>query len=396
MRTLWPGRNYASRPEFAELRRAKLRSSPIILVRTDLKTFELHIIRRLVTGYLAMVGGLVVFFIVLHYVEYIDDFMDRGATMSQVFSSYYPNYIPEIIRLVSPLAIFLSTVFLTGRLAQNLEISSLQTSGVSLYRLMLPYLLVGITLSVFMFWFNGWVVPQTNRDRITFEQQYTKDGSGQIEYANIHRQNRPGSILSVGFFDRLTKTAQTVSLHTFDSEKRLIERIDAPRMVWIDSTSQWRFFNPVIRVFSEEYGERLRKIAFLDTTLTLLPRDLSRTEIDVEAMTIDEGRAYIDELRRSGANRLGRPLVAYHSKFSYPIANLILILLGMPMASVRRRGGQAVQLGLGLFIAFTYLALMKLTEPFGYSESLPPVLVAWLPHVVFALLAVTILVRVRK
>ncbi|MCH8276088.1 MAG: LptF/LptG family permease [Bacteroidetes bacterium] len=361
-----------------------------------MKTFELHIIRRLVTGYLAMVGGLVVFFVVLHYVEYIDDFMDRGATMSQVFSSYYPNYIPEIIRLVSPLAIFLSTVFLTGRLAQNLEISALQTSGVSLYRLMLPYLLVGITLSVFMFWFNGWVVPQTNRDRITFEQQYTKDGSGQIEYANIHRQNRPGSILSVGFFDRSTKTAQTVSLHTFDGEKRLIERIDAPRMVWIDSTSQWRFFNPVIRVFSEEYGERLRKIAFLDTTLTLLPRDLSRTEIDVEAMTIDEGRDYIDELRRSGANRLGRPLVAYHSKFSYPIANLILILLGMPMASVRRRGGQAVQLGLGLFIAFTYLALMKLTEPFGYSESLPPVLVAWLPHVVFALLAVTILVRVRK
>ena len=101
-------------------------------------TYDLHIIKRLLTGYVLLIGGLILFFVVLHYVEYIDDFMDRGATMSEVFLLYYPNYVPEIIRLTSPLALFISAIILTSRLAQRLELSSLQTAGVSLYRLMLP------------------------------------------------------------------------------------------------------------------------------------------------------------------------------------------------------------------------------------------------------------------
>ena len=301
--------------------------------------FDIHIARRLIGGYLALLGGLIVFFIVLHYVEYIDDFLDRGAQTRDVFLVYYPNYVPEIIRLVSPLAFFVSAIHLTGRLTQKLELSTLQTCGVSLYRLLVPYIVVGLLVTGVMFWFNGWVVPRTNRVRIQFEQDYTKNASGRIDTSNIHRQNRPGSILSVGFFDRARETATTVALHTFDDEQRLIERIDAVRMLWVDSTSQWRFVDPVIRTFSIDGNESRRVVEVLDTTLTIFPRDLARTEGDMEAMTIDEGREYIDELKRSGANRIGIPLVLYYSKFSYPFANLILVILGVPLSSVRRRGG---------------------------------------------------------
>jgi len=351
--------------------------------RSTVTLFDRHLIWRLLKSYVLLISGLIVFFIVLHYVEYIDDFMDRGATMIDVFSVYYPTSVPEIIRLISPLALFLSAVYLTGRLAQKLEISTLQTSGVSIYRLSLSYLVVGIFVTVFMFWFNGWVVPETNRVRIAFEQQYTKDATGQIEFSNIHRQNRPGSILSVGFFDRTSLTASSVSLHTFDDHQRLVERIDATKMSWMDSTMQWRMTNPTIRRFLDDGSEVLTSVSTLDTTLSILPRDLSRSEGDMEAMTIPQGRAYLDELQRSGANRLGLPLVIYYSKYSYPLANLILILLAIPLASVRRRRGQAVLLGIGLFVAFVYLAAMKLSEPFGYAGEISPLVAAWLPHVIF-------------
>ncbi len=364
-------------------------------MRSPVTLFDRHLIWRLLKSYVLLISGLIVFFIVLHYVEYIDDFMDRGATMRDVFSVYYPNYVPEIIRLISPLALFLSAVYLTGRLAQKLEISTLQTSGVSIYRLSFSYLAVGILVSVFMFWFNGWIVPETNRVRISFEQEFTKDATGQIEFSNIHRQNRPGSILSVGFFDRTSFTASSVSLHTFDNHRRLVERIDATKMSWIDSTRQWRMTSPTIRQFLDDGTERLRQESTLDTTLTILPRDLSRSEGDMEAMTIPQGRAYLDELQRSGANRLGLPLVIFYSKFSYPLANLILILLAIPLASVRRRRGQAVLLGIGLFVAFVYLAAMKLSEPFGYAGEIPPVVAAWLPHVLFGIGALVMLRTVR-
>ncbi|MEM8560206.1 MAG: LptF/LptG family permease, partial [Bacteroidota bacterium] len=68
----------------------------------------------------------------------------------------------------------------------------------------------------------------------------------------------------------------------------------------------------------------------------------------------------------------------------------------VPLASVRRRGGQAAQLSLGLGVAFVYLALQKTIEPFGYSQDLPPVLAAWLAHGLFAVVAVVVLLRVQK
>ncbi|ARA92465.1 permease [Rhodothermaceae bacterium RA] len=361
-----------------------------------MNTFDRHILRRLFSGFLFFVGTLIVFFIVLHYVEFIDDFMDRGATMRDVFLVYYPSYIPEIVKLTSPLALFLSCVYLTGKLAQELQLIALQASGVSLYRLLRPYLVIGVAVTGFMFWFNGWVVPRTNATVLAFEQQYLKDGPGPADVNDIHRQHRPGQIVSVGFYDRTAQTAIRVSLQAFDEADRLVSRIDASRMEWVDSLQVWRLRHATLRRFEADGRVLQRTINQLDTALTVYPRDFARTERDVESMTIPEARGYVDALRRSGANQIGRTLVGYYVKFAYPFANLILVLIALPLASVRRRGGQAAQLALGLLTAFAYLALQKLTEPFGYSGELPPAATAWIPHAVFLGVALILLLRARK
>lgn len=359
--------------------------------------FDFHIIRRLIAGFVTLVGVLIIFFIVLHYVEYVDDFFDRGATMRQVFLLYYPSYIPEIVKLTSPLALFLACVYLTSKLAQSLQLTALQTSGVSLYRLLVPYLIVAIALTSLMFWFNGWIVPKTNRAVLEFEQQYLKDAPQVVEVSDIHRQNQPGSFLTVGYYDRRSRVAHRVSLQQFNEEHRLLERIDAPNMTWIDSLSVWRIEQAVIRSFKSSNGIERRSHAIrIDTLLAILPRDLARTERDVESMTIPAAAEYIEDLERSGAGSVGRTKVGYYGKFAYPFANLILALIGMPLSAVRRRGGQAVQMGLGLIVAFAYLAIIKLTEPFGYTGELPPVIAAWMPHVLFFTLALVMLFKARK
>ncbi len=347
-------------------------------------------------GYLLLTISLIVFFVVLHYVEYIDDFMDRGATMQDVFTIYYPSYVPEIVRLTSPLAIFLAVVYLTGKLAQELQIMALQTSGVSLYRLLIPYFFVGVLLTGGMFWFNGWIVPTTNLTVLEFDQKYLKDAPQQMEVNDIHRQIRPGSLVTVGYYESRSDVAHRVSLQQFTAGRHLAMRIDAQRMVWVDSLGAWRMEEATLRSFAPDGPEIRREMARLDTVLNVFPRDFKRTERDVESMTIPAAAEYVESLQRSGAGGIGRSLVGYYVKFAYPFANLILVLIGVPLAAVRRRGGQAVQIGLGLLTAFVYLAVMKLTEPFGYSGELHPALTAWLPHVAFTLVALFLLFRARK
>lgn len=359
-------------------------------------TFDLHIIRRLVLGFAFLLAVLIIFYVVLHYVEFIDDFMDRGAAMRDVFLVYYPNLIPDIVRLTTPLALFLSCVYLTGKLAQEFQLLALQTSGVSLYRLMAPYVGTGMVLTVAVFFFNGWVVPNTNDVVLEFEQQYLKNAPRQTDVTDIHLQNSPGSVLAVGYYDRSGRTAHRVSLQQFRGGDRLIHRIDAARMSWVDSLQAWRLFDVTERWIAEDDAESFAVHLQLDTALHVAPRDLARTERDVESMTIPEARAYLASLQRAGVSNIGRPAVTYYAKFSYPMATLIVVLLGVPLSSVRRRRGQAVQLAIGLFVAFAYLATLKVIEPFGYAGTLSPPVAAWLPHGVFLIIAIAALFAARK
>lgn len=359
-------------------------------------TYEWHIVKRLLKGFVFFVGALIIFFVVLHWVEYSDDFLDGGATVVEVFTVFYPSYIPEIIRLTSPLALFLSCIYLTSTLAQELQLIALQTSGVSLYRIMRPYVGVGVFVAAFMFGFNGWVVPRTNETVVQYENEYLNPSQQTFETSEIHRQNGPETILSVGYYDPDRQRAHTVSLQHFDGATRLRSRLDAKHMNWNDSLGAWQMEDVTRRTFTNEGLSREQSYSSLDTTLQVYPRDLARSKNDVAAMTIPVAADYLAALRRSGVNQIERSLVAYYNKFAYPFANLILVLIGVPLAAVRRRGGQAIQFALGLFIAFVYLSIQKLAEPMGYAGLLNPVTTAWLPHVTFTLIALGMLWYARK
>ena len=355
-------------------------------------TTDRHILLRVARAYLFLVVALVVFFILLHYLEYIDDFLDRKAPLSQLYTRYYPSYIPEIVRLISPLALFLAAVHITGSLSQSLQIIALQTGGVSLTRLFVPYLTIGLVVSIGMVFFNGYLVPVTNRTVLEWDSLYLKDAPRRIDINEVYRQDSPVGILTVGYYDSRSEEAHRVVLQKYDSTGSMVQRIDAQKMQWADSL--WHIPFATLRAFSDG-EEKLHTIATFDTLLQVLPRDLARTERDIEAMTLPVAADYIESLHRSGAAQTGAAEVGYYTKFTYPFANLVVVLIAVPLAFRRRRGGQAVRIGLGLLLAFCYLAAQKLVEPFGYSEEVAPLIAATAPHLLFMGLAAIMISRSR-
>ncbi len=359
-----------------------------------LNTFDKHIIIRLVKAYLAFVLMLILFFIALHYVEYTDDFQDRGATSKQVFLEYYPSYIPEIIKLISPLALFLSVIFLTAKLSSELALVALHSSAVSLRRILLPFLGFGLVVTCGLFYLSGWVVPKSNVDRIDFENQYIKQTRKNVRSNNLNYQTAPGKLLNVGFYDQRSKTAYRVSLFNINEENRIIQRMDARNMTWVDSLKVWRISDPIFRDFQNEIYQEKREES-RDSLIGVLPQDLARSERDGELLTITESKSYLRSLERSGLGYIRRPFVEYYTKFSYPISHLILVLLGLPLAARRRVGGQATQIGIGLAVAFVYLAFIKIFEPLGYAGSVPSWMAAWAPHILFAFVALLIFYKTK-
>ncbi len=358
-----------------------------------ISTMDRHVMVRTLLAYVFLILVLVIFFILIHYLEHIDDFLDRNAPMHKIYLVYYPTFIPDIIYQVSPLALFLAAIFVTGQLAQSLQVIALQTSGVALRRLILPYVFIGLLISVSMFFIGGWLAPFTNKMVVAYDQMYINSHAQKIYVSEIHRRNDPQSVVTVGYFDRRTNTAHRVQLHRFGDDGTLIERVDGQQMVWQDSL--WHFSYATMRSFSGRQEER-RILSPLDTTLRVLPRDLARTEREIESMTIPVATGYVDALKRSGLADIGRDMVGYYSKFAYPWANLIVMLIAVPLACRRHRGGQTIQIGIGLLIAFAYLSAQKLTEPFGYSDGLAPLFAVLLPHGIFFTVAIVATVLARK
>lgn len=337
---------------------------------------------------------LIFIYIMIDFSENSDDFADQGAQMGEIFRNYYLNYIPEMTRLVLPVAVFVACLFLTGQLSDRLEITALKAAGVSLYRLIVPYIVFALVCAIGISLLDAFIIPKSNAQRIAFEEQYLQSKSEKIDRSDIYRQPSVNTKLQVNYFDKVQQIAYRIQLIEFDGRK-IARTTTANRMEWVDSTQSWHLENGFERIFSDK-GYEEHSFQKKDTVINVFPRDLARTTSDIYQLTYKEAMDYIASIERSGAGGIEIPQVQFYGRLAYPFSIIVVIIVGFSFASVRRRGGKGAYLAAGLTISFLYLAFMKIIEPFGYYGTLSPELAATLPHIFFFLLGIGLLIEAKK
>lgn len=361
-----------------------------------MRLIDRYIIRQFLSSAFFSLIAVTIVFVVIDAMEKLDDFIDHQASMA-VILQYYLFFVPEIVKLITPVAMLLASLFVTARLSVQNEITAMKSAGQSLYRLMLPYVGVALIVSAISIYFNGWIVPQANKEKFTIERVYLKkdiiSGSG----ANIYFQDGRARVVSLGYYDEKRQTASRVSIQDFTDTNLTVmkARTDAASIVW-DSTSQQWILNSGIRRFFDGGRERLEKFKQQPAgRLDFRPDDLRKKQEKPDEMDYYSLEEFIRNQERAGQD-VARWLVAFYSKISFPFASVIVVLFGVPFSSVRRRGGAGVQLGISLLICFFYLIVMKVSQVFGYNGDVDPLLTAWAANILFALGACVILSRVRK
>lgn len=166
-------------------------------------------------------------------------------------------------------------------------------------------------------------------------------------------------------------------------------------MAWNEDESRWKLKTVIVREFSSS-GYVESTISELDTTLSIYPRDLSRSTSDIYQLTYSEAIDYIDSIERSGAGNVNLPKVQFYGRLVYPLSIIIVIIVGFAVASVRRRGGKGLYLAAGLAISFLYLAFMKIAEPFGYYGTISPAIAASIAHISFFIVGLFLLISAKK
>lgn len=350
-------------------------------------------IDRFILSRLTLITSMVLFlliliFIVIDYSENSDDFSDRGATLSMVWNDYYVPYIPEIVRLVSPVAVFTASLLIMGLMTQRREWIAMKAGGISLYRIQRPFLAFGLAVASLVFVLDGFVIPPATAKRLLFERNYVMTRSDRVENNTIYRQESREHLLSINYYSPADSMAHRVFSYRFN-EDVISETMEIQRMVYQTATGKWRLYNVKQTVFDSITVTRITHDT-LDVAWSVYPRDMARTTTEVYQLTYPEAWQYIESLKRVGVGGLELPQVQFFGRLAYPLSILIVTLLGVAIASFRFNGGTGMHLGIGLAISFLYLAMMKLIEPFGYSGMLNPLLTILFPHLFF--LATTLIV----
>lgn len=359
-----------------------------------MKKLDRYIFSRILVLTVFMLAVLICIFILIDFSENSDDFADKGATFAQIWNEYYFNYIPEMIRLVIPVAVFTACLFLTGQMTERLEIIAIKASGISLYRLVLPYIFIGIFLAGIISYLDAYIIPEANSERIEFEQEFLSKGSERIDRGGIFRQDSDSTVININFFDPNTNTGYRVFLTEFNGNK--IERItQASRMMWVDSTSHWVIDRPTTRIMRDKKVEvetSERKVF----DINILPGDLARRTSDIYQLTYPKALQYIQSVERIGAGGVNLPKVQLFGRMAYPFSIIVVSLIGFALAAEKRKGGKGFYIAAGLAISFIYLVLMKVIEPFGAAGTLSPMFAAVFPHAFFLIIGILLLLFTKK
>jgi lipopolysaccharide export system permease protein len=347
-----------------------------------MKILDWYILRRFLTTYLFVVFVIVMIVVLIDYTEKIDDFIKRSAPFDKIVGQYYLNFIPYWANYISPLMVFIATVFMTSRLAAKSEIVAILSSGVSFVRLLVPYLMGATLLAVATFFLVNYVIPRANKTRIAFELKYIK---GEFTYTgrNVHIKIAPQVYAYLESYNNLTNIGYRFTLEQM-ANNELKQKLSADRIEWDTKKGKWAMYDYRIRRFDGPRETLTAPIARTDTTLNLKPSDFDSDYSLFETFTRPELDAYITLLQSRGADGVETYLLEKYARDTRPFAIIILTVIGVILSARKSRQGVGWQVALGFLLAFVYLLFFMLAKGIAESGNLDPILAVWLPNLVFA------------
>ena len=352
-----------------------------------IKKLDWYIIKKFLGYYFFSIALIISIAIVFDFNENLSKFTEHHAPARAIIFDYYANFVPYFANLFSALFVFVAVILFTTKLASNSEIIAILASGVSFKRLLRPYMITCVLLSALSFGLSAYVIPHGTVIRQNFETMY-KNKKKNTSAENVQLQVDRGVIAYMQHYDNNMKHGYGFCLDKFQ-DKKLVSHLTAMDIQYdtiSDSKYHWKLSNWKIRKL-QGMKEHITSGAQKDTIIMMEPTDLVYSKGQQETFTSPELRDYISKQINRGSGNVVQYKVEYHKRIASSFASFILTIIGVSLSARKRKGGMGAALGVGLALSFGYIMLQTVSATFAIQANFPPVLAAWLPNFLFAIVA---------
>lgn len=345
-----------------------------------MKILDKYILKRFLTTFFFVVVMLIAVIVVVDITEKNDDFIKAKISWGFIFKEYYLNFIPFVANMISPIMIFIATVFITARMAAHTEIIAMLSSGISFKRLLVPYAIGATMIAILIFVLIGWVIPIANKKRVAFENQYIKN-KYYYEGRDVHIKVSPNTYVYMESYNNSINTGYQFSLETIEGND-LKKKLKASRIVWQPEKKSWLMDYYQVRTFdgnNETWTTGTNK----DTILDLTPKDFESKYLLHETFTMQELDNYINLLKERGAENMEVYLTEKYERYAYPFAIIILTIIGVIVSARKTREGVGFQIAFGFLLAFIYILFVIMSRSLAQVGGMGPLLASWMPTIIF-------------
>lgn len=331
-------------------------------------------------------------YLIIDFVQRLNDFLDVHIPM-RVLLLFLLYKIPFIVTQILPVSTLIAIIVMFSLMKKNNEITAMKASGISIFEISKPLIFVSIFVAGIMFLLSELIVPYTSSRSNEIWNIEVKKKDPTRFYGHDHIWYRgTDALYLIRRFDSKRNVMVDLSLYFFDKSFQLIKRIDARKGVW--TGHNWKIQKGIVQEAKDEGGYSLMKFDEIQIELPEGPEVFVRPVRKPEEMSYWQLKRYAERVRIEGYDYT-EYLVDMNIKLALPLLNLLMVLIGIPVALGIKRGGTPLAVSLGVGFCFLYLIHLGFLRSLGLSGMLPPVLAAWSANVIFFFLGIYLMMRLK-
>ncbi len=361
--------------------------------RKILKTLDRYILKKIILMFIFIFFSLLMVFYIVRIVELIDNVIQNKVPFFYVIKYAYYN-TPEMISFVLPVALLTAVLLVFSIMSKNNEITAVRVSGISLYRLSIPAIILGIFLSVIYFFIQEAITPKANMKGTEILNKIYKRGSNfnlnAIKNWTIGKDNK---IYFYDFFELKRKRYRNFNVIQLGTDFSMKKRISARKAYW-KTNRELSLKNGFSRDFSSNNPKSFKIFKAKTLTIPEGKNYFTKKILFPEFMNIKHLKNYIRYLKSNNSSTERFTAKLYY-KYSFPFSSLIMVLIAIPFSFMMGKKGTLYGIGISIGISMIFWGVFGLFSALGSSALLPPILSAFAPLLIFLMVSLYMFMNIK-
>ncbi len=332
-------------------------------------------------------------YVIIDLFGHLDEILRENIKVL-ILLKYYLGLAPFIMVQTSPVASLISIIYILSSLNKQGGITAMSSAGINIWRLITPFILMGVLLSVLVFLISETILPsQMNKvgdlKQIYLEKKKNLEGT----VNNITFFGTKNRLFFIGAYELKNKILKDITILEHDADENVVSKITA-------HTAQWqkdRWVSKEVLTYNLNPNGEIKgePIFFNEQALDIdeKPKDLLSQNIRWEFASSRDLSALLKRFSKSPEKLIKTIQVELYRKLSLPLNSLVLILVGAAFSLRPKKGGALFGIGVSLLIGFSYYVVESISIALGKATVLPPLCSAFLANFLFGALGIIVIAK---